>query len=119
MALELVFECPRTLNRLSNGPLGKLLEGFCNWLLEHGFSRWTIRNHLFNLSHLNEHLGGLRKEVLESITSRDVAGFFKTYPLLCRRQGAPEGHVRRVRYSINRFLDYLRDSGLLDPILFT
>jgi len=115
MALELVFECPRTLNRLSNGPLGKLLEGFCNWLLEHGFSRWTIRNHLFNLSHLNEHLGGLRREVLESITSRDVAGFFKTYSLLCRRQGAPEGHVRRVRYSINRFLGYLRDSGLLDP----
>jgi len=48
MALEQVFECPRTLRRLRSGPLGKLLEGFCCWLLEHGFSRWTIRKHLFN-----------------------------------------------------------------------
>jgi len=95
--------------------LGKLLEGFCNWLLEHGFSRWTIRNHLFNLSHLNEHLGGQRTEALESISSRDVEGFFKAYPFLCQRRETLEGHVRRLRYSINRFLDYLRDSGLLDP----
>ena len=59
MVLERVFECPRTLRRLHSGPLGKLLEGFCNWLLEHGF--------------------------------------------------------RRVRYSVNRFLDYRRDYGLFDP----
>jgi len=49
MALEQVFECPRTLRRLRSGPLGKLLEGFCNWLLEHGFSRWKIRKHLFHV----------------------------------------------------------------------
>lgn len=76
MALEQVFKCPRTLRKLRSGPLGKLLEGFCNWLLEHGFSRWMIRKHLSNLSHLNEHLGGLSREVLESISSRDVEGFF-------------------------------------------
>jgi hypothetical protein len=34
MALERVFEYPRTLRRLRSGPIGKLLEGFCNWLLE-------------------------------------------------------------------------------------
>lgn len=115
MALEQIFECPRTLGSLRIGPLGKLLEGFCSWLLEHGFSRWTIRKHLFNVSHLNEPLGGPRSGFRESLSSRDVAGFFKAYPLLCRRRGALEGHVRRVRYSINRFLDYLRDSGLFDP----
>jgi len=102
MALEQVFECPRTLRRLRSGPLGKLLEGFCNWLLEHGFSRWMIRKHLSNLSHLNEHLGGLRREVLDSISSRDVEGFFKAYPLRFLRPETLEGHVRRVRYSINR-----------------
>ena len=32
MALEQIFECPRTLKRLHSGPLGNLLEGFCNWL---------------------------------------------------------------------------------------
>jgi hypothetical protein len=29
MALEQVFECPRTLRRLRSDPIGKLLEGFC------------------------------------------------------------------------------------------
>ena len=115
MALEQVFECPRTLRRLRSGPLGQLLEGFCNWLLEHGFSRWTIRMHLGNVSHLNEHLGGPRSGFRENLSSRDVEGFFKAYPLRCLRRETLEGHVRRVRYSINRFLDYLRDSGLLDP----
>lgn len=115
MALEQIFECQRTLRRLHSGPLGNLLEGFCNWLLEHGFSRWTIRKHLFNVSHLNEHLGGPGSGFRESLGSRDIAGFFKAYPLLCRRRGGLEGHVRRVRYSVNRFLDYLRDSGLFDP----
>jgi len=115
MALEQIFECPRTLSRLRSGPLGKLLEGFCNWLLGHGFSRWTICMHLGNVSHLNEHLGVPRSGFRENLSSRDVAGFFKAYPLRCRNRGAVEEHVRRVRYSINRFLDYLRDSGLLDP----
>jgi integrase/recombinase XerD len=115
MALELVFECPRTLSRLRNGPLGKVLDGFCNWLLSHGFRRETIRKHLFNVSHLNEHLGDPRSGFRESLRSKDIAGFLKAYSLLCRRRRGLEDHIRRVRHSINRFLDYLRESGLLDP----
>jgi len=92
------------------------LEGFCNWLLEHGFSRWTIRKHLFNVSHLNEYLSGPSSGVLESVSSTDVEGFFKAYPLRCRNHGAPEKHLRRVRYSVHRFLHYLRESGRLDPL---
>ena len=114
MALKQIFECPRTLRSLRVGPLGNLLEGFCSWLLEHGFSQWTIRTHLSNVSHLNKHLGSPRSGFRESLSSRDIAGFFKAYSLLCRRREGLEGHVRRVRYSINRFLDYLRDSGLFD-----
>ena len=56
MALELVFTCPGTLKKLRSSPLGKLLDGFCDWLLEHGFARYTVRKHLSNVSHLNEHL---------------------------------------------------------------
>jgi len=115
MALEQIFKCPRTLRSLRVGPLGNLLEGFCNWLMEHGFSQWTIRTHLSNVSHLNKHLGGPESSFRESLSSRDVAGFFKAYSLLCQRRGALEGQVRRVRYSVNRFLDYLRDFGLFDP----
>jgi len=68
MALERVFDYPRTLRRLRSGPIGKLLEGFCNWLLEHGFSRGTVRKHLFNVSHLNEHLDGPRSGVHQSVS---------------------------------------------------
>jgi site-specific recombinase XerD len=83
--------------------------------MEHGFSKWTIRTHLSNVSHLNEHLGGLKGGICESLSSKDIAGFFKAYTLLCQRRGAMEGQVHRVRYSINRFLDYLRDFGLFNP----
>ena len=114
MALERVFECPRTLRRLRSAPLGKPMEGFCSWLLEHGFSRSTIRTHLFRVSHLNEYLSGLRSGVHESVSSTDVEGFLKAYPLRSRNHGAPEKHLRRVRYSVHRFLHYLRESGLLD-----
>ena len=116
MALERVFEYPRTLRRLRSGPIGKLLEGFCNWLLEHGFSRGTVRKHLFNVSHLNEHLGGPRSGVHQSVSLREVEGFFRAYPLRCWNRGAREKHLRRVGYSVNRFLAYLRDSGLLDSL---
>jgi len=45
MALKLVFECPWSLKKLRNDPLGKLLDGFCNWLLEHGFVRIKRSRH--------------------------------------------------------------------------
>lgn len=114
MALELVFECPRTLGRLRTRPLGELLDGFCSWLLSRGFRRGTIRNHLSNVSHLNEYLASRKSGFLESLSSKDIDGFFNAYSLLCRRRGVLEGHIRRVRHSINRFLGYLRESGLFE-----
>ena len=116
MALERVFEYPRTLRRMRRGPLGKFLEGFCNWLLGHGFCRQTIRKHLFHVSHLNEHLREAKKGVSQGVSSRDIAGFFRAYPWRCRNRRAPEKHVRRVGYSVNRFLDYLRDSRLVNSL---
>ena len=116
MALERVFEYPRTLRRLRSGPIGKLLEGYCHWLLEHGFKRGTVRKHLFNVSHLNDHLRGPRSEVHQTVSLREIQNFFRAYPLRYRNRRAGEKHLRRVGYSINRFLAYLRDSELLDSL---
>ena len=116
MALERVFEDPRTLRRLRSGPIGKLLEGFCNWLLEHGFRRGTIRKHLFNLSHLNEYLGGPRSVVRQTVSLREVEGFFRAYSLHCQHRRPLEGYLRRLGYSVNRFLAYLRESGFWDSL---
>jgi len=117
MALEQVFECPRTLRRLRTGPLAKLLEGFCHWLLAGGFTRGSIRKHLSNVSHLNEHLGSATARPRATVTARDVEGFLKAYPSQCRNHGPLEAHLRRVRYSINRFTDYLGGQGLFDPLV--
>ena len=95
MALEQVFKCPRTLRRLQSDPLGRLAEGFCGWLLGHGFSRSTIRKHLFCLSYLNRHLGDPECGIRESITPRDVKASFKAYSLQCQKIAAREKHVRR------------------------
>jgi hypothetical protein len=42
MALELAFTSPCTVKKLRSGPLGELLDGFCDWLLEHGLLE-TVR----------------------------------------------------------------------------
>ena len=107
MALEQAWECPATLARSRSGPLGTLLEGFCDSLLEQGFSRWSVRKHLSNLSHLNEHLRRWRRTRLRTITSEDLEGFFRAYPSRCRHRGSREAHVRQVRWSVNRFVQYL------------
>ena len=117
MTLEQVFDCPRTLRRLRTGPLGKLLEGFCHWLLDGGFTRGCIRTHLSNVSHLNQYLARGMARPRATVTAKDIEGFFKAYPTQCRNQGPLEGHLRRVRYSINRFTDYLGDKGLFDPLV--
>lgn len=114
MALEQVFECPTTLQRLRSGPLGMLLEGFCDWLLESGFCRGSVQRHLSNLSHLSEHLGSPKAPMRQSVTAKDLEEVFETYPSRCRNGGPSEERLRRVRCSVNRFADYLRrERGLV------
>ncbi len=115
MALELVFECPRTLKKQRSGPLGKLLDGFCDWLLEHGFTRQTVRTHLSNVNHLNEHLDARNGAGLKTLSSQTIRGFLRQYPRGARNRRPLEQHMARVRFSINRFIEYLRVSGLFDP----
>ena len=103
MALEQVFVCPSTLKKLRSDPLGALLEDFCKWLLEKRFSRSRIRIHLSVLSHLIEHLGSPKAPMRQSVTADDLAGFLEAYPSRCRHRGPLEEHLRRVRYSVNRF----------------
>ncbi len=114
MALEQIFSCPKTLARLQNGPLGELLEGFCQWLIQYGFSRWTIRAHFSCLSHLNAYLGPPLAQPLAVLTAEDIEGFFRAYPQRCRNRGPLEKHLRGVHWAINRFIDYLREKGLFE-----
>lgn len=116
MRLEQVFLCPETLNKLRSGPLGMFLDDFCAWLLEHGFSRWTIRKHLSNVSHFNQHLDQRRVAPGQILSPGDVDGFFKKYPSRCRQRECLETHLKRVRHSLSRFVEYLGEKGLFDPL---
>ena len=104
MALEKIFSCPRTLARLQGGPLGVLLEGFCRWLMDCGFSRWTIRSHVACVSRFSAYLGTVEDPPRESVTAQDVEDFLRAYPLVCRNRGPREKHLRSVRWAVNRFI---------------
>jgi len=114
MALELVYVCPQKLDKLRSGPLGKLLDGYCDWLLGCGFNRWTIRNHLSNVSHLNGYLDAQKVADRHTLSADDINGFLKKYPLLIRLREPSDNHLRRVQWSINRFVQYLRQLRLFD-----
>jgi integrase/recombinase XerD len=114
MALELVFVCPRTLVKLRSGPLGKLLDGYCDWLLERGFSQSTIRMHLPNVSHLNDYLDTQTVTGRQPLSAKDINGFLREYPLRVRSREPSDNHLCRIQWSINRFVRYLRQLRLFD-----
>lgn len=116
MALEQVFKCPRTLGKLRAGVLGELIERFCSWLLMHGFSRQAVRRHLSNVSHFDAYLAGRSASPREVISSEDVAGFFTTYPSKFRACGRGQTHIRRVRYSVSRFVECLTEAERFESL---
>ena len=68
MAIEQVFQCPKTIAKLRGGALGNLMEGFCRWLLNTGFGCSCIRLHLGNVSHFNAFLGDSHARPLETLS---------------------------------------------------
>ena len=111
MTLEQVFECPHTLSKLRSGPLGGLMNGFCDDLLASGFSRSTVRKHLSNVSHLNVYLMTRKGVAGHSLSSQDVSEFLRDYPLRARNRGPLDRHIAGVKTAINRLVKYLCASG--------
>ena len=95
MSLERVFEADWTRRRLRSGPLGHLVDGFCDWLLSKGFRIRCIRTHFSNLSHLNEYLGGLSPEPITMVTAKVIEGFHARYSSLCGNPRESKEHLRR------------------------
>lgn len=112
MSLEQGFSCPATDQWLRGGPLVRYGEDFYNWLRERGFSQGSMRRHLANVSHLNKHFGAQTSGSCRTITPKDIEGFFQVYPSRCRNRGPLDKHLRSVRHSVNRFVQYLVERGL-------
>jgi integrase/recombinase XerD len=116
MGLERVFEASWTLRDLRSGPLGILLDGFCDWLLERGFARSTVRKHLGHVLHLNRWLAECGWQVSGGLSRKEVEGFLEAYPELCRNRGPLEDHLKRVSQSMSRLVEFLSYRGLFDPL---
>jgi hypothetical protein len=87
MTLEQVFTCTRTLKKLRSGPLGGLLDGFCNALLQDGFTTVTTRKHLSNISHLNAYIGARSDINGLELSAQTVSEFLRDYPTQARNRG--------------------------------
>ncbi len=116
MGLERVFASGWTLRNLRSRPLGHLLDGFSDWLLDRGFRRRLVRVHVTNISHLNGWLAEKAWRWSGYLSRQEVEAFFEAYRFRCRNQGRQENHLRRVGHSINRFCQYLGGAGLFDPL---
>jgi site-specific recombinase XerD len=115
MGLERVFEASWTLRDLRKAPLGLLLEEFCSWLLAGGFSTHTVRKHLGRMLHLNRWLSGRGWRWTGRLSREEIGGFLKAYPSRCRNRGPLEKHLKRMRWSLSRFVEFLSQRDLYDP----
>ena len=111
MSLEFAFEASYTLEKLRCGPLGNTMDGFCDWLLSSGYSRGSIRLIVSHTSHLNQLLESQKKDTTYVLSEKDIDDFFKSYPKYARNRGPLDKHVRRVQWSIHRFVQHLQQVG--------
>ena len=112
MSLEVVFKASYTLEKVRCGPLGNNMDGFCDWLLDAGYSRGPIRLIVSHTSHLNQFLKSSKSSSRwDVLFANEVDAFFKAYPKYARNRGSLEKHVRRLQWSIHRFIEYLKQLG--------
>ena len=119
MGLELVFKASWKLRDLRKAPLGSLLEELCEWLLGRGFTRGIVRKHLGNLLHLNRWLAECGWDGANRLSRNEVEGFLSVYPGRCRCRGVRADHLKRMRFSLGRFVEFLGERDLFDPLLET
>ena len=106
MGLERVFEAPWRLRQLRSRPLGAWLGDFCDWLLEQGFSRNSVRRHLASVGRLNAWLSEEGRQCADGLSRRDVDRFLEAH----------HSCLKRIRGSIRWFIEYLSQKGLFDPL---
>jgi len=116
MALERVFECHgRVLRRLQGSPLRELLDGFGQWLFDHGRSREAVRHHLWRIRRLALYLerGGIADP--SALTRAHVEGFLRRHRAVQRRRPGGQVRHRDMRCAVGRFTEYLVSVGILPP----
>ena len=109
MIIEQYITCPETRSKLCKGPLAHLINGFCFWLKDLGFSHGLIYLHLLNISRFNDYLAEVYPQSLTVVSSLDVDDFFKNYFLPCHKRAISTHHLKSIHYALNRFVAYLKE----------
>jgi site-specific recombinase XerD len=115
MELERVISKPETLEKLRRDPLGMHIDGFYAWLLRRGYKQQSIRLHLTNISHFNEHLGRQKTVLGQLLRSTEVDDFFAAYPW--GRAPLKNSKLLLQRHSVRCFVEYLGEKGLFIPLI--
>jgi integrase/recombinase XerD len=113
MMQESIFSCSRTLEKFRKEPLWPLQEGFCQWLIDQGYTRYTIRKHLFCIFYLNDYLVNQGLGDYSHLTQRHIRTFITEN--FARAKGSKQERNRHLRatFSINRFTKYLKECRLV------
>ncbi len=111
---ESIFSSSRTLEKFRKEPLGPLQEGFCQWLINHGYTRYTIRKHLYCIFYLNDYLVDQGLSDYSHLTQHHIRAFLTEH--FGRSTGGKKEQARhlRITFSINRFTKYLKECGLVN-----
>jgi len=91
------------------------MDGFCDALLEDGFSRSTVRRHLSNVNHLNAYIGARKNIDGQELCSQTVSDFLKDYPVRARNRGSLNTYVAGIKISVYRLVDYLHLLNRFEP----
>lgn len=113
MGLERAFESSWTLRDMRREPLGMILDDFCDWLLDSGFSNHTVRKHLSQTLHLNRWLAEQGRHEAR-LSKQDIEDFLAVYSKHCRIRGTLARHLKQTRNSLNRFIKFLRHCNRFD-----
>jgi site-specific recombinase XerD len=114
MVSEQIFKISAIVGKLKGSPLEKFAEGFCCWLLDRGFKRHTISSHFFRLARFSKYLDSNNANIHNGISIKGVKIYFEGHSRQCRKTGSSDTDIRRAGYSINRFIQYLYESGHSD-----
>ena len=114
MALEKVFFDPRALKRFGEGPLAPKLDGFCEWLSNHGFARSTIRRHITRVSKFSRYLKQQKLTIPAPLNFEHIQRLTKDHLPRCKHRRPGEKHYHGVAFSIHRFIEYLQEGRFFD-----
>ena len=114
MKLQDYFSSSHIREHFTEGPLTQHLHGFCQWLTTDGFSRITICHHISQVSHFNRYLYHIGIIDSTDLKISHVYDFFTKYIPNCKNKRSKTFDQKRLSWSINRFLRYMKFLGLLD-----